>query len=54
LVLQRLSAGSTPMAPEVYRTAFTPMLAGVLLAMALTTLLRETGSAARAPGRPAR
>jgi len=44
--LQHLSAGATPMAPEAYQTAFTPLLAGVVLAMALTFLLRETGSAA--------
>jgi MFS family permease len=46
-VLQRISGGAAPMEPGHYQTAFTPLLYGVVLAIVLVLLLKETGSAAR-------
>ena len=46
--LVRLSGGASPMALEHYQAAFQPLLYGVALAIVLTLLLKETGSAARA------
>jgi MFS family permease len=46
-LLVSASGGAATMDVEHYRTAFTPLLYGVVLALALTFLLRETGPAAR-------
>jgi MFS family permease len=46
-LLLRVSAGAAPMTLEHYQTAFQPLLYGVGLAIVLTLLLKETGSAAR-------
>ena len=45
--LQRVSGGATPMELGHYQVAFTPLLYGVAVAIALTLLLKETGPAAR-------
>jgi MFS family permease len=42
-ILQRVSGGAAPMEPEHYQTAFTPLLYGVVLAIVLVLLLKETG-----------
>jgi sugar phosphate permease len=47
LLLRRAAEGDGPMALPHYQTAFAPLLYGVGLAVALTALLEETGSAAR-------
>jgi MFS family permease len=46
--LARAAAGSGTMGLDHYQAAFQPLLYGVLLAIVLTGLLRETGAAARA------
>jgi MFS family permease len=43
--LRNVSGGVTPMSLEHYQSAFTPLLFGVALAVGLTLLLRETGTA---------
>jgi MFS family permease len=47
-ILRAVSGGSGPMSLEHYQTAFEPLLYGVGLAIVLTLVLKETGSAARA------
>ena len=44
-MLFRSSGGVTPMGLEHYQAAFSPLLYGVALAVGLTLLLRETGTA---------
>jgi MFS family permease len=46
-ILQKVSAGASPMEPLHYQTAFTPLLYGVALAIVLVFLLKETGPAAK-------
>ena len=46
-ILVAVSGGAARMTAEHYQTAFEPLLYGVGLAIVLTLLLRETGSAAR-------
>jgi MFS family permease len=48
-ILVAVSGGAERMTAEHYQTAFEPLLYGVGLAIVLTLLLRETGSAARRP-----
>jgi len=43
--LRKVSGGVTPMSLAHYQTAFSPLLYGVALAVGLTLLLRETGTA---------
>ena len=43
--LRNVSGGVTPMSLEHYQSAFSPLLYGVALAVGLTLLLRETGTA---------
>jgi len=43
--LRNVSGGVTPMSLAHYQTAFSPLLYGVALAVGLTLLLRETGTA---------
>jgi len=45
-LLVRASAGAAELSIEHYQSAFSPMLAGVALAIVLTLLLKETGPAA--------
>jgi len=47
-ILQRASGGASQMELEHYQSAFTPLLFGVALAIALSLFLKETGSAVRA------
>jgi len=46
-ILQRVSGGAPRMELEHFQTTFTPLLFGVALAILLTLLLKETGSAVR-------
>ncbi|HVN36857.1 MAG TPA: MFS transporter [Myxococcota bacterium] len=46
-LLERASTGAAARGLAHYQTAFTPLLAGVALAIALVLLLKETGAAAR-------
>ena len=48
-LLAAASGGATAMALGHYQTAFEPLLYGVVLAILLTLLLRETGPAAKRP-----
>jgi MFS family permease len=43
-ILERLSVGTSSISSEHYQTAFTPLLYGVVLAILLVFLLKETGS----------
>jgi MFS family permease len=49
-LLVHVSGGADPMRLEHYQTAFHPLLYGVALAIVLTFLLRETGSAVAVTG----
>jgi MFS family permease len=46
-ILASVAGGSKPMELSHYQTAFTPLLYGVVIAIILTFILRETGTAAR-------
>jgi MFS family permease len=46
-ILQHVSGGALQMEAAHYQTAFAPLLLGVVCAIVLTLLLKETGSAAR-------
>ena len=46
-ILQTVSGGASKMALEHYQTTFEPLLIGVILAVGLTFLLKETGTAVR-------
>jgi MFS family permease len=48
-ILAAVSGGAQTMSLDHYQTAFEPLLYGVALAILLTLLLKETGSAARPP-----
>ena len=48
-ILAAVSGGATSMSLEHYQMAFEPLLYGVALAILLTLLLKETGSAVRPP-----
>jgi MFS family permease len=53
-ILTTVSGGAPSMTLENYQVAFKPLLYGVVLAIGLTLLLKETGSAAgRVPAAPA-
>jgi MFS family permease len=46
-ILQSVSRGAPRMEVQHFQTTFTPLLVGVALAIVLTLLLKETGSAVR-------
>jgi UDP-N-acetylmuramyl pentapeptide phosphotransferase/UDP-N-acetylglucosamine-1-phosphate transferase len=46
-MLQLLSGGAKPMELEHYQMAFAPLLLGVVIAIGLALLLKETGPAIR-------
>jgi sugar phosphate permease len=46
-ILQRVSGGAAQMEVGHYQTAFAPLLLGVAIAIVLTLLLKETGTAVR-------
>jgi MFS family permease len=46
-LLTRASGGRSPMTLDDFQTAFTPLMAGVALAIVLTIMLKETGPAVR-------
>lgn len=48
-VLQRSSGGGAQIQPEIYQTAFMPLLIGVAISIILCLLLKETGSAVQRP-----
>jgi MFS family permease len=48
-ILLRVSGGSSQMQLSHYQSAFMPLLFGVALAIILTLILKETGSAVRQP-----
>ncbi len=52
-IMVRVSGGASVLTLEHYQTSFTLLLYGVVVAMALVLILRETGPAARRVGRPA-
>jgi len=52
-LLMKVSGGASAMTLENYQDAFRPLLYGVVLAIVLTLLLKETGPAGRAPAAPA-
>jgi len=47
-ILERVAGGAERMELDHYRTAFTPMMFGVALAIVLALVLKETGPAVRA------
>jgi membrane protein DedA with SNARE-associated domain len=47
-VLMSVSGGAAQMSLEHYQTAFEPLLYGVVVAILLTLVLKETGPAVRA------
>jgi sugar phosphate permease len=49
--LQRVSGGATILGLQDYQSAFAPLLFGVIIAILLSLLLKETGPAARQPQR---
>jgi MFS family permease len=48
-VLARVAAGAEARTLEHYQTTFTPLMWGVVVAIGLTLLLKETGTASRSP-----
>jgi MFS family permease len=48
-ILQKVSGGAAQITLEHFQTTFQPLLYGVILAIILTLLLKETGPAARKP-----
>src|SRR5215813_2723337 len=48
-ILRTVSGGSEAMTLEHYQTAFQPLLIGIVIAIVLALVLKETGSAVRKP-----